>query len=94
MEPAGHRTPGAVLAVPQASSVVDLFADMQQLTVFMLVCFASAVVSHAIDTNWSDRRAMLVTHLLGTDGKLPTKSQPDFLESVPGPQMKAPLQPL
>eukprot|EP01051_Picozoa_sp_SAG22_P019666 SAG22_NODE_3704_length_1566_cov_1.912065_3_plen_223_part_00 len=40
----------------------------------------------AAATDWKARRGELVAYLFGGDGSLPAKSQPDFLETVPGPQ--------
>jgi hypothetical protein len=40
----------------------------------------------AVAEDWKARRSELVRHLFGTDGSLPARSQPDFIEAVPGPQ--------
>ena len=53
---------------------------LRPLTAALLLASATA------DTDWKARRAELVKHLFGTDGSLPTRANPDAVESVPGPQ--------
>merc|ERR1712196_338135 len=64
-------------------------AEMRFLRVSTAIALYLLGLSHAVSgTDWLGRRAALIQHLLGTNGSLPVKSSPDFVESISGPQMK------